>query len=79
MICPYCKKEIRNSTVFCPNCGQELSTSQSQSQSDAYWTRVNQEDSMRSNEYKKMVGEAKREANSRRRKKIITTVLSLQR
>ena len=77
MICPYCKKEISNGTVFCPNCGQEISTSQSQSQSDAYWTRVNQEDSKRSSEYKKMVGEAKREANSRRRKKIVTTVLIL--
>ena len=47
MICPYCKKEITDDTGFCPECGQNISNSIRQKQSDSYWKNVNREDTER--------------------------------
>lgn len=77
MVCPYCKKEIKTNTGFCPECGQDISGAKHQNQSDAYWKNVNQEDFERSKEYKDLVDKSKREANSRRSKKLVTTIVVL--
>ena len=77
MICPYCKTEIKTNSGFCPECGQDISGAKHQNQSDAYWKNVNQEDSKRSKEYKDLVDKSKREANSRRSKKLVTTIVVL--
>ena len=64
MICPYCKKEITVDTGFCPECGQDISNSTRQNQSDSYWKNVNREDTERSKEYKNLVNKEKQEVRT---------------
>lgn len=54
-----------------------MSGAKHQNQSDAYWKNVNQEDSERFKEYKDLVDKSKCEANSRRSKKVVTTIVVL--
>lgn len=75
MICPYCKKEITIDTGFCPECGQDISNSTRQNQSDSYWKNVNREDTERSKEYKNLVNKEKQEVRTRKRKALLSTVL----
>ena len=77
MICPYCKKEITVDTGFCPECGQDISNSTRQNQSDSYWKNVNREDTERSKEYKNLVNKEKQEARTRKNKALASTVLIL--
>ena len=75
MICPYCKKEITVDTGFCPECGQDISNSTRQNQSDSYWKNVNREDTERSKEYKNLVNKEKQEVRTRKNKALVSTVL----
>lgn len=77
MICPYCKKEITVDTGFCPECGQDISNSTRQNQSDSYWKNVNREDTERSKEYKNLVNKEKQEVRTRKNKALVSTVLIL--
>lgn len=77
MICPYCKKEITVDTGFCPECGQDISNSTRQNQSDSYWKNVNREDTERSKEYKNLVNKEKQEVRTRKNKAFVSTVLIL--
>lgn len=77
MICPYCKKEITVDTGFCPECGQDISNSTRQNQSDSYWKNVNREDTERSKEYKNLVNKEKQEVRTRKNKALASTVLIL--
>ena len=77
MICPYCKKEIAVDAEFCPECGQDISNSTRQNQSDSYWKNVNREDSERSKEYKNLVNKEKQEVRTRKNKALVSTVLIL--
>ena len=44
MICPYCKKEISENTVFCPECGQEILKERKISEvSENYWNNYESE------------------------------------
>ena len=41
MICPYCKKAIPDSSVFCPECGQTVTQNSKGSQNvDQFWDKV---------------------------------------
>lgn len=41
MICPFCKKQVPDGTLFCPECGQNVSLKPTtDSTSSAYWTSV---------------------------------------
>lgn len=77
MICPYCKKEIMVNTIFCPECGQNISNSTRENQSDSYWKNVNREDAERSQEYKNLVNKEKQEVRTRKNKALVSTVLIL--
>lgn len=77
MICPYCKKEITVDTGFCPECGQDISNSTHQNQSDSYWKNVNREDTERSKEYKNLVNKEKQQVCTRKNKALVSTVLIL--
>lgn len=77
MICPYCKKEIAVDTEFCPECGQDISNSTRQNQSDSYWKNVNREDTERSKAYKNLVNKEKQEVRTRKNKALVSTVLIL--
>lgn len=77
MICPYCKKEITGDTGFCPECGQNISNSIRQKQSDSYWKNVNREDTERSKEYKNYVNKKRQEVRTRKSKAFISIVLIL--
>lgn len=77
MICPYCKKEITVDTGFCPECGQDISNSTRQNQSDSYWKNVNSEDTERSKEYKNLVNKEKQEVRTRKNKALASTILIL--
>ncbi len=77
MLCPYCKKEIKTDTGFCPECGQDILNNARQSQSDSYWKNVNQEDTERSKEYKNLVNKERQKARTRKRKVVISNILIL--
>ncbi len=77
MLCPYCKKEIKTNTGFCPECGQDILNNARQSQSDSYWKNVNQEDTERSKEYKNLVNKERQKARTRKRKVVISNILIL--
>lgn len=77
MICPYCKKEIATNTGFCPECGQDISNSARQNQSDSYWKNVNREDAERSREYKNRINKENKEIRTRKYKALASTVLIL--
>lgn len=77
MICPYCKKEIKDNTGFCPECGQDISITENKNQTDIYWRNINKEGVKRSEEYKSLVKRSKQEAAKRRNKYLLTTVFVL--
>ena len=77
MICPYCKKEIKDNTGFCPECGQDISVTENKNQTDIYWRNINKEGVKRSEEYKSLVKRSKQEAAKRRNKYLLTTVFVL--
>lgn len=68
MICPYCKKEIPDSSVFCDGCGQSILQSQDSAASNKYWSNVEAEDKKRDQQYKKDATAMKSQRNSARAK-----------
>lgn len=53
MICPYCKKSIPDSSVFCPECGQTVAQSSNGSQNtDQFWDKVTRENEAAAKEKK---------------------------
>ena len=42
MICPYCKKEIPDSSMFCDGCGQEIKHNlDNKQEADRFWEKEN--------------------------------------
>lgn len=75
MNCPYCNKQIPDSTQFCPHCGQTVEIANSSSSVNSYWGEVNKEDRKRSAEYGAVLNEKEKIKNSRRTKTIVTIVV----
>lgn len=77
MFCPYCKKELKINTEFCPHCGQNITEAKKQSQIDDYWEKIDQENIKYLKKYKRLAEESKREANIHRNKKMATIIIVL--
>ena len=75
--CGNCGCKLQSDARFCPECGQDISNSTRQNQSDSYWKNVNREDTERSKEYKNLVDKEKQEVRTRKNKALVSTVLIL--
>ena len=75
MNCPYCNKQIPDSTQFCPHCGQTVEIANSSSSVDSYWGEVNKEDRKRSAQYGAVMSEKAQIKSSRRTQAIVTAVV----
>ena len=74
MRCPFCKKEIENTTSFCPECGQKLEQITQSSKTENYWSEVNKAASQRNEQYKDLVDKTIKERR-RINNKFITIVV----
>ena len=74
MKCPYCQKEIDDTSVFCDNCGQAISKEQKSATSDNYWNTVANDDEKRNQEYLKTSSAIRSQKNSARTKKVAVFV-----
>ena len=75
MKCPYCKKEIDNSSVFCVNCGQNIGKNEDTITSDKYWSMIENDDKKRNQEHLKKSFAQKKQNNSIRAKKIVLFIV----
>lgn len=75
MKCPYCKKEIDNSSVFCVNCGQNIGKNEDTITSDKYWSTIENDDKKRNQEHLKKSFAQKKHNNSMRAKKIVLFIV----
>lgn len=69
MVCPYCKKEIENGLVYCPNCGQIISGNESQDKVDSYWEDINHKDEIRFKQSESFIEKERLEIKNRNKKK----------
>lgn len=74
MKCPYCKKEIDETSLFCVACGQSVCQEQETSESDSYWSKVENDDKKRNQEYQRTVTRQRSEANTRNAKKLVVII-----
>lgn len=79
MKCPYCNKEISDTSIFCPECGQGVNQEQKSSTSENYWNTVADDDKRRNQEYLKTATRQRSEANAQKTKKlaVIISVIAL--
>lgn len=74
MICPYCKKEIPDASMFCDGCGQEINNNTGNKQeSDRFWEKENIE---KQKEVQR-VRQAQNEAAKKRKKHGRVIIMSL--
>lgn len=70
MKCPYCNKEISDTSIFCPECGQSVNQEQKSSASENYWSTVANDDKKRNQEYLKSATRQRSEANTQKTKRL---------
>ncbi len=76
MICPYCKKEILDSSMFCDGCGQAIKhNSDNKQEADRFWEKENIEKQKEVQRVRQEQDEAARKRKSRGRAVIVTLVL----
>lgn len=74
MICPFCNKEIVESTGFCPECGQKLVQLEQSSKTENYWNEINRADSQRLEQYKDLVNKSIKERSVRINRAFMTLI-----
>lgn len=74
MRCPFCKKEIGNTTSFCPECGRKLEQFTQSSKTENYWNEVNKAASQRNEQYKDLIDKTIKERRRINNKFIMTVV-----
>lgn len=76
MICPYCKKEIPDSSMFCDGCGQEIKhNSDNKQETDRFWEKENIEKQKEVQRVRQEQEEAARKRKSRGRAVIVSLVV----
>lgn len=74
MKCPYCNKEIFDTLIFCPECGQSIHQEQKSSTSENYWNTVANDDKLRNQEYLKTATRQRNEANTQKTKRLAVVI-----
>lgn len=76
MICPYCKNEIPDSSMFCDGCGQEIKHKlDNKQETDRFWERENIEKQKELQRVRQKQAEAARKQKSRRRALFISLIV----
>lgn len=76
MICPYCKKEIPDSSIFCDSCGQEIKhNSESKQEADRFWEKENIEKQKEVQRVRQEQKEAERKKKNRGRAVIVSLIV----
>lgn len=76
MLCPYCKKEIPDSSMFCDGCGQEIKhNSDNKQETDHFWEKENIEKQKEVQRVRQEQEEAARKRKSRGRAVIVSLVV----
>lgn len=74
MKCPYCNKEISDTSIFCAECGQSIKQEQKSSTSENYWSMVVNDDKCRNQEYLKTATRQRSETNTQRTKRLAVII-----
>lgn len=69
MECPFCKKDINESAVFCPNCGQLLENNLRFQSVDNYWDDINTKTKKEIENHEREIYEKKKSKRKVRAKK----------
>ena len=77
MICPYCKKECSSNVDFCPNCGQQIISSNRDGSSkvDGYWKEVNKSAAEEQTRYQTAAAQEARETRAKRNKVLLAIIV----
>lgn len=76
MVCPYCKKQINESNIYCPECGQRIENSEECNSVNSFWRMTKKENEERYQKYKEITDQSIIDIyNSKRKLTIIAFVV----